>query len=346
MPRNEKSVPRKEGAGQHEERAAEISGLDATAGAPLTPERWQDLLTLELACPVTVVYTRARRMPIQVKRMSASRRGTPGRLEVRMHSMFSGAPPDVHRAVASWIRAGRRAPRACAALDDFIAARLESLPADRSPSRSRPRGVHHDLEPLAKSLLDNELAHDFEGEKALPAITWGRRGASRTRSSLRLGSYDPDPKLVRIHPVLDQATVPAWFVRFVLFHELLHAVHPPKKSTGNRWIHHGPQFRRRERAYVDYSRAIAWEERNLTALIHAARRGVPFVPRADKAAHRDGKLPCNERPTQCYDGPTQRDDHSALRDDNPAQRDETPKQRGEPTAPRARTLLQRLLFPF
>jgi hypothetical protein len=139
---------------------------------------------------------------------------------------------------------------------------------------------------MAQSLLENELAQDFTGENTPPAITWGRRGPSRTKSSLRLGSYDPDPRLVRIHPVLDQASVPAWFVRFVLFHEFLHAVHPPKRSTGNRWIHHGPQFRRRETAYVDYRRAMVWEERNLTALIQAARRGAPFVPRADKPAAR------------------------------------------------------------
>jgi hypothetical protein len=257
---------------------------------PLTPERWQDFLTLELACPVRVVYTRARRMPIQVKRVSAPRRGAPARLEVRMHSMFSGAPPDVHRAVASWIRAGRRAPRACAALDDFIAARLESLPVELKPGQSKPRGRHHDLEALAGGLLQNELAEDFPKAEDVPAITWGRRGPSRTRSSLRLGSYDPDPGLVRIHPVLDQASVPVWFVRFVVFHELLHAVHPPQKSSGNRWIHHGREFRRRERDYVDYRRAMAWEEKNLTALIQAARRGTPFVAQADRPVPRARRM--------------------------------------------------------
>ena len=80
--------------------------------------------------------------------------------------------------------------------------------------------------------------------------------------------------------------MPAWFVRFVVFHELLHAVHPPQRSSGNRWIHHGPQFRRRERKYADYRRAITWEERNLTALIQAARRGTAFVAPADKPVAR------------------------------------------------------------
>jgi hypothetical protein len=66
----------------------------------------------------------------------------------------------------------------------------------------------------------------------------------------------------------------------------LHAVHPPHKSSGNRWIHHGKKFRRRERKYADYPRAIAWEERNLTALISAARKGTAFVPRAERSEPR------------------------------------------------------------
>jgi hypothetical protein len=201
-----------------------------------------------------------------------------------MHSMFSAAPPDVHRAVASWIRAGDRAPRACAALDDWIAERLEALPQDKRPPLASPRGKHHDLAELTRDLLSAEFARDFEPQKRVPDVTWGRRGPSRTRRSLRLGSYDPDPRLVRIHTVLDQEMVPAWFVRFVLFHELLHAVHPPQRGSGNRWIHHGQPFKKRERQYRDYRRAIDWEERNLTALIQAARRGTPFVPRAEKPA--------------------------------------------------------------
>ncbi|MBL8859958.1 MAG: hypothetical protein JNL28_15730 [Planctomycetes bacterium] len=261
------------------------SGVDEPSEGPLTAERWQDLLTLELLCPVRVVYTRARRTPIQVKRVSAPRRGSPSALEVRLHSMFSSAPPGVHRAVASWIRSGSRAPRACAALDEWIATTLESIPVTARVAHGAGRGEHHDLDSLARGLIEREFAGAFDQADAkLPAITWGRRGPSRTRSSLRLGSFDPDPRLVRIHPVLDQAGVPAWFVRFVLFHELLHAVHPPERGSDNRWVHHGRKFRRAERAYVDFERAVEWEKRHLKALIRAARRGTPFVPAAEPVA--------------------------------------------------------------
>jgi hypothetical protein len=106
--------------------------------------------------------------------------------------------------------------------------------------------------------------------------------------------------VVRIHPVLDQPLVPEWFVRFILFHELLHAEldtsgasagfeAPP--ATGARRRFHGPEFRRRERAYPDYRRALEWERRHVRALIRSARSGKPVsstprLARAPQAAAR------------------------------------------------------------
>lgn len=254
----------------------------------LTSDHWRSYLAAELRCSVDVVFTRARRTPIQAKRIVAYRGARPG-LHVRMHAMFASAPPEVQRAVASWIRSGRHAPRACAELDAWIAKTLSTLPMPKRVETAEPRGLTHDLGELARSLCAREFAAEFASEDALPAIGWGRRGASRTRHSLRLGSFDPDTKFVRLHPVLDQPAVPEFFVRFVLFHELLHAVYPPRRDADDRWIHHGREFRRREAEYVDYERALAWEKLNIRALIRAARRGGGFVALAEpEPAHRRG----------------------------------------------------------
>lgn len=195
-----------------------------------------------------------------------------------MHSMFVAAPPHVHDAVARWIRSGRRAPRACAVLDRWIMESLEQLPLGTPREIAlRARGRRHDLEALSSELIATEFAAEFAVRVQLPRVTWGRQGQSRTRHSLRLGSFDPEGSIVRIHPVLDQDAVPVWFVRYVLFHELLHAVLPPRPGRGSRWIHHGAEFRRRERAYADYERAIAWETAHMTELIRSARRTTPMV---------------------------------------------------------------------
>jgi len=237
-----------------------------------TEEAWSAYLTAELRVPVRAHFTRSRKAPVAVRPAREPR----GALEVRLHRLFAEAPPLVHGAVASWVRSGRRAPRACAQLDAWIAEILRRVPPTARFDVGAARGAHHDLEGLVDEILAGELASDPLGDR--PRVSWGRRGASRTRSSLRLGSYDPDGRLVRIHPVLDQVAVPAWFVRFVVFHELLHAVFPPVRGADDRWVHHGREFRRRERAYGDYRRAVAWERANLKALIRSARRGVPIDP--------------------------------------------------------------------
>jgi hypothetical protein len=191
--------------------------------------------------------------------------------------LFAEAPPEVHAAVASWVRSGRRAPRACARLDAFIAEILRRVPPTAAKRALVPRGEHHDLDQIARELCATELAREFGPGSELPHIGWGRRTPSRTRRSLRLGSFDTDGRIVRIHPVLDQPAVPRWFVRYVVFHELLHAVFPIERGEGDRWIHHGRAFRLRERAYSDHRRALAWERAHLTALIRSARTGTPLA---------------------------------------------------------------------
>ena len=127
-------------------------------------------------------------------------------------------------------------------------------------------GCVHQLEELAVPLFEEEFPEAFD-EGRRPGLTWGRRGRSRAKRSLLLGSYCAETDTVRIHPVLDRDWVPAWFVRYILFHELLHAVLP--RAHG----HHGPAFRARERAYPDFTRARNWQRTHLPRLIREARRG-------------------------------------------------------------------------
>ncbi len=194
-----------------------------------------------------------------------------------MHSMFATAPLEVRESVATWIRSGARARAACKRIDGWIAERLVELPPP--PARrivARARGAHHDLEALAETLWSSWFASDFTSARGRPACSWGKSARSRSRRSLRLGSYAQGQHLVRLHPVLDQPGVPEWFVRFVLFHELLHAAVPPVRGADRRWIHHGPEFQRRERAHPDHARALEWEAENLTSLIRSARSGKPL----------------------------------------------------------------------
>ncbi len=75
--------------------------------------------------------------------------------------------------------------------------------------------------------------------------------------------------LIRIHPVLDNLWVPRFFVRYIIFHELLHHL-IPTRIQGRRRICHGPEFRAHERAYPDYQRAQLWQQAFLPRLLREA----------------------------------------------------------------------------
>lgn len=230
---------------------------------------WGAQLSRELGEPVEVRFGRARRQVLVYR--PARRAGEPSRLQ--MNAFFRDAPPDIRHAVSRWLAVGRRARKASAQLDAWIAERSRELPPRRLPA-PEPRGQVHHLDELVRHVLP----HLPELDRApLPDITWGRRGRRRAKNSLQLGSFDPEARRVRVHPVLDQAAVPAWFVRFVLFHELLHAALPIERSTNGRLLHHGPTFRAREASYQDAARALRWERSNLPRLLRSASSGRPIA---------------------------------------------------------------------
>jgi len=251
----------------------------------MTPAEWGAELGAALGYAVRVEFGRSRSAPVQLRpARPAELREEPALREgwvVRLHEVFAEAPPEVREALASWIRAGRRARRACRELDGWLELALAGLPP-RPPRRQslELQGRVHDLRPLLDDLLATELPGAFDPPAAPPRVTWGRRARSRTRGRLHLGSYSPGAGLVRVHPVLDQHAVPAWLVRYVLFHELLHAALPQERDSAGRLLHHGPRFRERERAYPDYRRALAWEAEHLQRLVRSARAGRPLRRRS------------------------------------------------------------------
>jgi hypothetical protein len=243
-------------------------------------EDWAAFLSGQLGREVRVRYGRARR---QVIVAYPERSG----LRVRMNHAFGRAPHPVRTAVADWLRAGRRARESCERLDDWIASMVATLGPPRV-ARLAPHGAHHDLAEIAADLLEREF-RTLPRERHPAGFTWGRRAPRGVRRSLQLGSFDPETTLIRVHPVLDQPAVPRAFVRYVLFHELLHAELNEPCAPGRRMQHHGREFRRREAAYPGTAPALAWQERHLSALLRSARSGKPMpLPRPEKPRRKPG----------------------------------------------------------
>lgn len=191
-----------------------------------------------------------------------------GRAIVGLHHMFLDAPEPIRKALGTWILRPRT-KSAGKKLESFIAERRHLIaPRTVRPVALRTQGRFVNLQELYAAVN----AAEFDGAVDTP-ITWGKMPTQRRRRSIRFGSYTPGDNLIRIHPYLDQAFVPVFFIRYIVFHEMLHAAMGIEEGpTGRRRIH-PPAFRKREEAYPEYERALAWmnDEANLRRLLRAPK---------------------------------------------------------------------------
>ncbi len=188
------------------------------------------------------------------------------RYEARLHHMFVDADPSIVRALARFIT--RNDLEASARINQYIDSNQHrirhSLPARPRRVRLRPQGECFDLQEIFDRLNERYFQHRIDAR-----ITWGNRnrGRRRRRRSLKLGSYSLEEQLIRIHPSLDRAFVPRFFVEAVVFHEMLHQVHEIPVVNG-RHHYHTAAFRAHERTFEAYEDARRWEAENLGRLLY------------------------------------------------------------------------------
>lgn len=124
-------------------------------------------------------------------------------------------------------------------------------------------GTHFDL----RQVFDDLNGRYFRGRLRNYNVVWGRRRKQRPREYFVFGTIQEEDRVIRIHPLLDQAFVPLWFLRYVLYHEMLHSVVPDKRLANGRRRVHTEEFNRRERKFRGYMRARRWEEENLARFL-------------------------------------------------------------------------------
>ena len=131
------------------------------------------------------------------------------------------------------------------------------------------------------SLADDVHRTYFFKYPPLP-VRWGQQISRKRRRSIRLGSYNHHTTEIRIHPILNASTVPAFFIQSVIHHEYLHHVLGP---------HHNRRFHQHERLFRYHREAHEWIRRNLFLLLgrkkSELRRPVsvtPLPPQAVQAA--------------------------------------------------------------
>jgi hypothetical protein len=203
--------------------------------------------------PVDLVLTDNRRRMVSVKKRRSVYR-------LRVHHMFIGADEGIVEALSDLALGQGAVEIARQVLKEYIAQNRETITNDVDAEALQAQGEVYDLQVL----LDRwRIELDPEGLAAV-VITWGRYG--RGYRTIRFGSYDFDRKLIRIHPALDQAWVPEAFVEFIVYHELLHALFPPRKGKRRRVVH-TREFRKMEEKFPGFDQVMAWEAKNLSRFL-------------------------------------------------------------------------------
>ncbi len=114
-----------------------------------------------------------------------------------------------------------------------------------------------------RAIFDRLNARYFRNRLRGYTIAWGRRRREKPRNGIVFASIQEEDKMIRVHPLLDRQFVPQWYLEFVVFHEMLHAVVPDRYDPAGRRIVHHEGYRKKERRFRSYRRSIEWEQENL-----------------------------------------------------------------------------------
>lgn len=174
-----------------------------------------------------------------------------GSAELRVHEAFLGAGPDVLAALKLYLNTRRsKAWRTVVGFANGI--RVPAL-GRRVLKPLNAAGRVHDL-----GEISSDVSRTFFNGRVKCRVGWGRLGRTKRRrraASIRYGSWDESTRTVRVNPRLDDERVPREFVRYIVFHEMLHAVVPVEVQAGRR-LTHTRQFRALEKGFPNLGKMV------------------------------------------------------------------------------------------
>ncbi|MGH9840228.1 MAG: hypothetical protein ACREEM_15710 [Blastocatellia bacterium] len=180
-------------------------------------------------------------------------------LLLKVHQGFQNADRQVWRALLECAltrhsSSGGQLFREFAESEEFseVLFEMESFAAPPAPPVPLARGRAHGLD---ESFARVNAAY-FDGQMPKPTLVW-----NRTLTAHKFAHYQPNRDTVMMSVTLDDPSVPASVVDFVMYHELLHKKHGSMIVNGRR-LAHSPAFRAEERRFAGYDEA----ERQLKSL--------------------------------------------------------------------------------
>jgi hypothetical protein len=118
-----------------------------------------------------------------------------------------------------------------------------------------------------RTIFRNLNAEYFNNRFPRYRIVWARKQKGRPKTQIVFGSIQEEDRIIRIHPLLDRQFVPTWFLEYVVYHEMCHAVVRDEYDSAGRRIVHHEKFWARERRFHWFRRAKSWEQENLARFL-------------------------------------------------------------------------------
>jgi hypothetical protein len=174
-----------------------------------------------------------------------------------MHKIFLNADANVEKALTLYI-SGSKIKSINTTLRTFMHTQLQNVDYSKKVKNTQ-------LDYQGKIFNLHTLYHSVH-QRYFPSfpdlkITWfGQQKKLKRYSQRTLGQYNDLLKLIKIHRCLDNKKCPKYFISFVIYHEILHAVYPPYLDKGNRYRYHDKIFRQKEREFSEYHQAKDWEK--------------------------------------------------------------------------------------
>lgn len=187
-----------------------------------------------------------------------------GCMFLRVHRLFYDAPSPVLEALIKF--AVKKDRQALAVIKQM--AHLHFSRTHVEAKTLETKGSIYDLQEIFDRMLVLLPIQDV-------AIGWSDRKRAGKFRSITFGTYDKHSRLIRINPLLDDPQVPLYFLEFIVYHEMLHAVCHSKMDTSGRCSVHTKEFRERERQFPHFREAKEWEKGCLTFFKKRKSHGRP-----------------------------------------------------------------------
>jgi len=180
-----------------------------------------------------------------------------GIFRFHLHRLFIDAPTPVLQAVVRF--AHKNDPKAKATIQQMAHLYFTENRMEAEPLSSK--GKVYDLKNIYERVKKEHFSPDFN-----VSIGWSESRRQGKFRSITFGTYDRHCNQIRMNPVLDHKEIPLYFVEFIVYHEMLHAICDPfTDAKGRTWVH-TPEFKAKEKLHPFFAPAKEWEKQSLKML--------------------------------------------------------------------------------